>query len=439
MTPSVQSTTKASLRPRSKFVLLSCLYTSQFLPSAFFFRALPIFLRQQGASLQVIGLMSLLTLPWILKFLWAPLIDRYGSRRWGHYKSWIVGTQALLALTLVACSSIDTFDNNEVLLFQGIFLVVTLAATQDIATDALAIGLLEPHERGWGNGIQSAGRAMGGILGGGVMLLTLDQVGWQVSIWMLAGGVLLALLPLLWYQEPRKIVNTNNIDRPSTRKRRVFDYFETLLSFVRRSQALVWLLFILLYATGSSMAATMFGPLLVDLGLSMADIGWMTGIVGSAAAIIGSLLAGLLIRPLGRRRALILFGLLQAIAALALTLPAMGIYNPVILYTVSTGEVFARSVASTALFTVMMDKSRPETAGSDYTLQSSVYVMGHQVGVPAFSGFIAAALGYTGVFLIGFVVCLASVWLATKVNLQAAKNTALEPINQQHKLEQTTR
>ncbi|KPQ39693.1 MAG: RhtX/FptX family siderophore permease [Phormidium sp. OSCR] len=159
----------------------------------------------------------------------------------------------------------------------------------------------------------------------------------------------------------------------------------------------------------------MFQPLLVDLGLSIADIGWMSGIVGSGAAIIGSLLAGGLIQPLGRQRALIIFGIVQAIAVLALTLPAMGLRDPVLLYTVSTGEVFARSLASTALFTVMMDKSRRETAGSDYTLQSSVFMVGHHVGIPALSGFIAAALGYTGVFLIGFVVCLVSVWLATQV------------------------
>ncbi len=419
MTPKVQSVRsqpQQRLSPANKFVLLSSLYTSQFLPSAFFFRSLPIFLRQQGASLQVIGLMSLLTLPWMLKFLWAPLVDRYGSRKWGNYKSWIVVTQILLAIASIACASINALDN-EFLLFLGVFLVVALAATQDIATDALAIGLLEPHERGWGNGIQSAGRGMGGILGGGVMLLVLNQLGWQMSLWILAGGVLLALLPLLWYREAGSSTGGVAVDcdrHPHTRQATI-KYLETLLSFVRQSGAPIWLFFILLYVTGSSMAATMFRPLLVDLGLSMADIGWMTGIVGSGAAIIGSLLAGGLIKPLGRQRALILFGLLQAIAVVALTLPAIGIRNPVVLYVISTGEVLARCLANTALFTVMMDKSRRETAGSDYTLQSSVFIIGHHVGVPALSGFIAAALGYTGVFLIGFVICLASVWLATKV------------------------
>ncbi|MEM6426604.1 MAG: MFS transporter [Cyanobacteria bacterium P01_D01_bin.128] len=408
MTQELQSPPQARLRSHTKFVLLSSLYTSQFLPSAFFFQALPIFLRQQGASLQVIGLMGLLTLPWMLKFLWAPLVDLYGWPRWGHYKSWIVATQSLLVLTLIICSQINASDNAG-LLFGGVLLVVTLAATQDIATDALAIGLLAPHERGWGNGIQSAGRAVGGILGGGVMLLLLNRVGWQVSVWILAGGVLLALLPLLWHQEAR---------RPPAQAvvfRSVPAYLDTLLDFFRRPGVFPWLVFILLYATGSSMAATMFRPLLVDIGLSMADIGWMSGIVGSSAAIIGSLLAGGIIQPLGRQRALVCFGLLQAVAVMALMLPAMGITHPVVLYAVSIGEVFARSLASTALFTVMMDKSRRQTAGSDYTLQSSVYIVGHHVGIPALSGFIAAAVGYTGVFLIGFGVCLASVWLATQI------------------------
>jgi len=414
MTLQVQSQPQQGVRPVFKFVLLSGLYTSQFLPSAFFFQALPIFLRQQGASLQVIGLLGLLTLPWMLKFLWAPLVDRYGSRKWGHYKSWIVITQSLLVLTLISCASIHASDN-AALLFQGVFLVVTLAASQDIATDALAVRLLAPHERGWGNGIQSAGRAMGGILGGGVMLLILNRLGWQLSVWILAAGVLLALLPLFWYREPNRSADGAEVNRSNGVGQAIARYLETLVSFLRRSDAFIWLFFILLYVTGSSMAATMFRPLLVDLGLSMADIGWMTGIVGSGAAIIGSLLAGGLIQPLGRQRSLVLFGLMQAIAVVALTLPAIGISNPVVLYGVSTSEVFARSLANTALFTMMMDKSRRETAGSDYTLQSSVFIIGHHVGVPALSGFIARALGYTSVFLIGFVICLASVWLATQV------------------------
>ena len=420
MAQKLQSRAQPHTRRYAKFVLLSSLYVSQFIPSAFFFRALPIFMRQQGVSLQAIGLLGLLTLPWMLKFLWAPLVDLYGFRRWGHYKSWILITQSLLVLTLMIGSLINIADHTTVL-FSGVFLVVTLAATQDIATDALAVGLLAPSERGWGNGIQSAGRSVGGILGGGVLLLLLNQVGWNASLRILAGGVLLALLPLLGYQEGSSIHSETSTKRDRATYRLAKraspppDYVSTLLSFWRRPGVWGWLFFILVYVTGSSMAATMFRPLLVDVGLSMSDIGWMTGIVGSSAAILGSLLAGGLIQPLGRRRALIIFGGLQAVAVAALILPAIGFTHIAVLYAVSSGELFARSLSTTALFTVMMDKSRKETAGSDYTLQSSVYMIGHHVGIPAFSGYIASAVGYTGVFAIGFFMCLVSVWMVTKI------------------------
>ncbi len=406
-----------------KFLLLTSLYTSQFIPSAFFFQALPIILRQRGESLETIGLLGLLTLPWMLKFLWAPLIDRYGWQRWGHYKSWIILLQSLMVLTLIVCGTLPALDTigGSPLLLQGVFLVVLLAATQDIATDALAVNLLTPEERGWGNGIQSAGRAIGGILGGGIMLLLLNRLGWQTSVWMLAGFTLLALLPLFPYREMNSNVIYSAGDRPRS------SYLKTLTAFLYRPQAIPWLGFILLYVTGSSMAATMFRPLLVDLGLSMANIGWMTGIVGSLAAIIGSFLAGALIRPLGRRRSLVVFGVLQAIAVLALALPTLGYRDPLLLYVVSTGEVFARSLANTALFTVMMDKCDPKIAGSDYTLQSSVFIVGHQVGIPAVSGFIAAKLGYFGVFAIGFVICCISVALIPKVVKRSQARLSTNP------------
>ena len=423
MVQNLPSADSSRIRPYEKFILLSSLYTSQFLPSAFFFRALPIFMRQEGASLEVIGLLSLLTLPWMLKFLWAPLVDLYGSKRWGHYKSWILVTQGLLVLTLLVCASINAAAH-PILLFGSMLVIATLAATQDIATDALALGLLAPHERGWGNGIQSAGRSIGGILGGGVMLLTLNRVGWTTSLWILAGGVLLALVPLLNYQENTLISHpTANQNRTAAQAStasilssvNLKRYLDTLISFVRRPGAWLWLMFIVVYVTGGSMASTMFSPLLVDVGLSMADIGWMKGIVGSVAAIVGSLLAGGLIQPLGRRRARMLFGLLQAGAIALLILPAIGITHIVVLYAVSSGEIFARGLTSAALFTVMMDKSRRATAGSDYTLQSSAYMVGHHVGIPALSGFIAGLVGYTGVFVIGILLCLVSVWLTTKV------------------------
>ncbi|HIA04044.1 MAG TPA: MFS transporter, partial [Myxococcales bacterium] len=121
--------------------LLSLLYFTQGLPFGFQAKALPLFLREQGTSLQAIGLTSLLALPWMLKALWAPLVDRYWSPRMGRRRSWILPAQGLLCLLCVAAAW--ACQNPDISVLLGIvFLMNLCAATQDIAVDGLAVDLL---------------------------------------------------------------------------------------------------------------------------------------------------------------------------------------------------------------------------------------------------------------------------------------------------------
>ncbi|MBE9171410.1 MFS transporter [Pleurocapsales cyanobacterium LEGE 06147] len=189
----------------SKFVLLGCLYVSQYIPIAFFYQALPVFLRQRGVALNAIGLLPLISLPWMLKFLWSPLVDRYSFNPEEHYRPWILGCQSLLALTLILCAFLNIEQNIAAIIF-SLFLVCFFAATQDIATDALAIGLLSPDERGLGNGIQSAGNYFGAIIGGGGMLVLLNRLGWQISLAVLAILILLASIPIWLHQDKLNLV-----------------------------------------------------------------------------------------------------------------------------------------------------------------------------------------------------------------------------------------
>jgi MFS family permease len=389
-------------KPILKFGLLASLYITQFLPIAFFYQTLPVYLRQQGVSLASIGLVNLVTLPWMLKFLWAPLVDRYGWTRWGHYKTWIIAMQTLLAITLIGCAALDVRVDFPVLMV-GFLLVCTFAATQDIATDALAIGFLTKSERGIGNGIQTAGGYLGFILGGGVMLILLDGLGWTKSLMILALTMLLALIPVLWHKE-RKIHHQAPLPRT---------YFQTIADFFRRSGMRQWLLIVMVYPIGDSMASSMFRPLLVDLQFSLTEIGWILGIVGLGAGVIGAIVAGFVIKPLGRKRSLIIFGLLQAIAIGVCLLPAIGLRQLPIIYLASISAAFTHSLAVTALFTAMMDRSHLDTAGTDYTIQTAAYVIGH-MGIPAVSGLIAGAIGYISLFALSIGICLMSVGLVAK-------------------------
>ncbi|TVP65607.1 MAG: MFS transporter [Nodularia sp. (in: Bacteria)] len=389
-----------------KLGLLGSLYVSQSIPVMFLFQALPVFMRQQGASLETIGLLSLLALPWMLKFLWSPLIDRYSFTRLGHYRFWIICFQLLFASATAICAFLD-LQNNFLLGFVCILLIGFFCASQDIATDALAVGLLEADERGLGNGVQLAGNNLGAVLGGGGMLLLLNHWGWRASMLSLAAIVVLALIPLLWHRERQQEVK-ESLSSSSQ------GYLQTFIHFYRRPGMKRWLLVLVLYLAGGSMASQMFRPLLVDIGLSLTDIGLLLGVVAYGAGTIGAIVAGFFIVPWGRKRSLIIFGLLQAFSLVAYLLPASGVTHLPVLYLVAISVNLTFSMATTATFTIMMDQSKLETPGTDYTVQTSVVYFGGIVAA-AMGGGIAANVGYQGLFSISIIITLLSLIILHKV------------------------
>lgn len=186
-----------------KYVLLGSLWFTQMVPMGFLLTGVPTILRQQGRSLEEIGLVGLVALPWALKFLWAPVVDIYGSRRFGHYRSWIVLLQSLLVLALCLTAQFELKTSYHTLL--ALFtLICLISATQDIATDALAVNLLAVEERGWANGMQMAANFLGSIVGGGLMLVLYSRWGWRWSLLLVALLVALPLLAVLRARDLRR-------------------------------------------------------------------------------------------------------------------------------------------------------------------------------------------------------------------------------------------
>ena len=175
-------------------LLLSSLYISQGLPSGFFAHALPTLLREHGVSLTLIGLAKLLALPWFFKFLWAPMVDRIGAGKHSHYRRWILLMQSagLLALAMLSLLRPENwFSANLPWFLLAALLINTCLATQDIATDALAVKILPVQQRGLGNSIQVAGYKLGMLAGGNGLLILMASIGLQDGFRWLAAGLLL--------------------------------------------------------------------------------------------------------------------------------------------------------------------------------------------------------------------------------------------------------
>lgn len=410
---------KTSLKTPMKLGLLTSLYLSQGLPFGFFTQTLPVLLRQQGMSLPDIGLANLLALPWALKFLWAPLMDRYGSERLGRRRGYILPLQCLSAALLLGLALPEGAVSIPVLL-GAVLLVNLLAATQDVATDGLAVELLERHERGWGNGIQVAGYRVGMVLGGGVMLMLIDTLGWRATLLSMGTLLLVASVPVVLFREPPSASPRHgNTDTWQWLR-------ETLLYWKRRPGTGAWFTLLVLFKAGEHLATGMLRTFLVDVGLGLSQVGWMLGVVGFTTGLLGALVGGAFVNRLGHRRALIVFGSLQASAVLLYALAARGASIP-LLTLVCGVEHLTSGMATAALFTVMMEPCRPEHAASDYTVQASLVVLATGAAAAA-SGFSAQAFGYPWHFTLSAAVCaLAVVWVALTFHPPRTLVTGAQP------------
>jgi len=386
----------------AKLGLLGSLYLSQGLPFGFFAQALPVLLRERGLSLPAIGLSSLLALPWALKFAWAPVVDHTGFAGFGRRKSWIVPLQ-LAAATLSLGLAFADSERALTWLLVAVLLTNLVAATQDVATDGLAVELLAPHERGLGNGVQVAGYRVGMILGGGALLVVFARLGWSATFVAMGGLLLVATLPILAHREPAST--------PS-RPLRVALGWSAWRGLARHFGPWLWVL--VTFKTGDALGTGMLRVFLVDSGLGLEDIGVLMGTVGFSAGLFGALVGGWGVGRLGRRRALLAFGSIQTLAVAAYAVPAWSprVFSAVAL--VTTVEHFTGGMATAALFTLMMDRARPGSEGTDYTFQASAVVLATG-GAGAISGWVAQAAGYFWHFVIAGGLSLVGVVIAARV------------------------
>lgn len=371
--------------------VLTALYAAQGLPYGFFTQALPSMLREMGVRLEIIGATAVLASPWALKALWAPFVERSASLR-----SWALGLQLVTVLGAMVLALLNP-EHNLAVLGAAVLLSNLVAATQDIATDGIAVATLAPEERGWGNGLQVAGYRIGMIAGGSALLVIYDLTGWSLTALTMAVLLALTSLPLL-LTDVGKSVTTS---APSALS----------WTWLRLSGALPWVAVLIAFKLGDYLVQGMLRPWLVDTGWSLTDIAALLGVGGFTAGLVGAAAGGALVAPLGRHRALVLFGLLQALSLGGYAIAAwtgLGVWAAVL------AEHFLGGCATAALFTAMMDASRPDRGATDYTLQASIVVVASMVSAGV-SGVLAAHLGYAGVFGLGAVVALGAPALAASI------------------------
>jgi len=365
---------------------VTLLYLAQGLPYGVTSKIWPVWFRLHGVSLKDIGLMSLLALPWSWKPLWAPLVDRFGSRR-----AWIIPMLGLLATLAIVFPMLPAESVGPAMI--AVMLTFTVAsATQDIAIDAWAVDVATKDNLGWINGIRASAFRVAVIAAGGIALLIADWAGWTAAWWVVAAmfaGLAVATLAL-----PESAASGAG----ERERRKMRELVRSFLAWLLRREMLPLALFALLYKIGDQAMSRMIEPFWVDKGMTLTEIGLVSNTLGIGLTIAGALAGGALITRIGLFRGLLWLGIGQGAsnfgywAVAALDLPRQAIYGA------SAIESFTQGLGTAALLSFLTATCRRENAATEYALLSALFAFSREVAGAA-SGFAAERLGYAPFFV----------------------------------------
>ncbi len=374
--------------PAAVVLAVGGLYVAQSVIGGITWAGLPAVLRDRGLALDNVGLLSLIALPWALKFLWAPMVERFRLPPVGKNRSGVVVAIGGI-ISIVGLAVVGLLGPSPLAPVLACLTIVALAAaTVDIACDGYAVECLPRAQHGWTNAAQVGGAYLGSAIGGGLFLVLVASHGWAYAVWAMAA--LLAILGGPFLQRWRS-------ERTSEQRSHV----PSLASALRRREIRRGLLAAALYVLAQKLALMMLGPFLIDAGLDLATIGVLNGVgsmfIGLAAALFG----GWLVRVLGARLVLILALLLQ-VAALGI-FAADGLFGDlpkallIVVAIASSSGIMA--LGFVALYAQFMHWSDPRQGGIDFTLFQSMDALVSMAGGVA-AGYAAEYFGY-GVFFAG--------------------------------------
>ena len=350
---------------------------------------LQAWMKEDGVDLSVIGLFSLVGLPYTLKFLWAPIFDRFTLPLFGRRRGWLLVSQVVLILALIRLGLTDP-GQNPWMVAAAAFFVTFFSASQDIVVDAYRREDLADNELGLGSSLYVNGYRVGMLLAGSGGLILADHLAFSQVYLFMACSLGIGLVTTLFCHEP--VVKEGT---PKNFREAVLDPF---IEYFSRDQALLLLLFILLYKIGDQMASTMTTPFYLDIGFTKTEIGTVAKLFGFWATILGSLLGGIVMLRLGIIRSLFYFGILQAVSTLGFSALALVGHSITGLAVVIAFENLSGGMGTAAYVAYMASLTNRKFTATQYALLSSF------MGVPrviasAPTGMMAEAMGWAVFFL----------------------------------------
>ncbi|MGR5152355.1 MFS transporter [Photobacterium swingsii] len=275
-------------RNNALILIICCLYFVQGIPIGLTFHAIPTLLKTLGLPLELISMVPLAGIFWAIKFLWAPFVENHWLKSVGRRKSWIIPMQLMMTATLTVLAMVKISE--QTLMSVTLLLAVTsiVGSTQDIATDGLAADHSDKSDLGLVNAIQVSGIIIGMLLAGPFAMIAFEQVGYRVTLLLLAAITFTALIPVVFWQEP-KVQHVTEKTKAS------------LIKFFKTPRALSTLILCSCATLCGVIIMALSKFILVDLSWSMSQVGMLTGVGHLVVMLVGCFVASNFIKRHGYR------------------------------------------------------------------------------------------------------------------------------------------
>ncbi len=369
------------------------------LPLYVLYQLIPAWLRTEGVDLSTIGVLSLVSMPYTLKFLWSPLLDRYDPLGMGRRRTWSLLTQVGLLLALGAFSALTPTAHMGAITV--LCLIVSLfSATQDIALDAYRRELLPDRELGLGNSLAVNAYRLASLVPGSLALILADVLPWRAVHLVVAGFMVVGMVTaILMPEQPRAAPEGQSLGAT------VGDAIRSFVKVRGPSATVGILLFMLLYKLGDSMATALATPFYLDMGFSMTEVGTIAKAASLWASVGGGMLGGVMMVYTGIHRALWIFGVVQLVSILGFAGLSVVGADPLALFGVVSFEYLGVGLGTAAFVAFIARNTDPRYTAFQFAVLTAI------TGIPrtiagATTGYLVEAFGYTAFFVGCFVLAL---------------------------------
>jgi MFS transporter, PAT family, beta-lactamase induction signal transducer AmpG len=377
------------------------------LPLALTSGTLQAWLTTTGLDIRTIGVLSLVGLPYTVKFLWAPLMDRYALPWLGRRRGWMLVTQIGLVAAIGLMPAVSAGGWVGALALCAL-VVAFLSASQDVAFDAYRADVLKPAERGTGTGLSILGYRLAMLVSGAMALILADAFGWEWTYLGMAGLMAVGLIATVSCKEPPPPeaspggAGSNIVVAP-------------LRAFLARKDAVPMLFLVVLYKLGDAFAGALTTAFLIrGVGFSLTDVGVVNKGLGLAALLVGALWGGALLARIGLYAALLGFGVLQAVTNLGFAWLALLGNDYAAMATVVALENLSGGMGTAAFVALLMTLCDRRYTATQYALLSALASIGRVAVSPA-SGFAVETLGWAAFFVLTFLSAVPGLWLTMRL------------------------